>query len=151
MRRTALLFPLLAVGVAGCQSAMRRSPAPLKTISIACTAPFAQVDARTKEALVKSGYTLVPDPENGDEIDASRPAVYAGMGEGLQMNGPYRWDSRYRNGVITITVQTVGVNPDGSVYPSLSHDEKSSPSDRRYFMPVVQALQQLCARPGGDE
>jgi hypothetical protein len=135
----------------GCASLSRGTPAPLKTITIPCTAPFAHYEVRTKEGLAKQGFTLVPEPANGDEIEAGRAAVYTGTGEGLQMNGPYRWDSRYRGGIITITFQTVHVNPDDSVYPSASHDEQSSPSDRRYFMPIVAALQQLCARPGGGE
>ena len=142
-RCTALLL------CAGCASMSRGTPAPLKTISIPCTAPFAQYETRTKELLAKQGFTLVPEPEHGDEIEAGRPAVYTGAGEGLQMNGPYRWDSRYQGGTITITIQTVHVNPDNSVYPSASHDERSSPSDRHYFMPIVATLQQSCARPGG--
>ncbi|MCU0636244.1 MAG: hypothetical protein MUE41_15360 [Gemmatimonadaceae bacterium] len=139
---------MIAVLLGGCAATARRAPAPPKTITVRCTVPFAQYEARTKDALARAGYTLVPEPEHGDEIEASRAAVYTGMGEGLQMNGPYRWDSRYQNGVISITVQTVAVNPDGSVYPSASHDERSPASDRKYFMPVVSALQQLCAQAG---
>jgi len=135
----------------GCASMSRGTPAPLKTIIIPCTAPFAQYEARTKEGLAKQGFTLVPEPANGDEIEAGRAAVYTGTGEGLQMNGPYRWDSRYQGGNITITFQTVHVNPDDTVYPSASHDAQSPPADRRYFMPIVAVLQQLCARPGGGE
>jgi len=67
----------------------RGTPAPLKTITFPCTAPFAQYESRTKELLAKQGFTLVPEPVHGDEIEAGRPAVYTGAGEGLQMNGSY--------------------------------------------------------------
>jgi hypothetical protein len=41
--------------------------------------------------------------------------------------------------------ETVGINPDGTVYPKANHDERLSPSDRRRCMPIIVALLQCCA------
>lgn len=128
----------------GCATIFGGASAPLKVISIPCRVPITTYETKTREALVKAGFTLTPDPSQPSEIEASRPAIYTGVGEGLQMNGPYRWDSRYSNNVISVTVQTVHVNPDGSVYPAVSHDENAAPSDRRHFLPVIQALREMC-------
>ena len=67
----------------------RGTPAPLKTITFPCTAPFAQYESRTKKALAQQGCILVPEPEHDEELEAGLPAVCTGAGEGLQMNGSY--------------------------------------------------------------
>lgn len=137
----------LGVALTGCASFGTGKPAPLKTIAIPCQVPMTVYETTTRAALVKAGFTLVQDPDNTEEVEASRSAVYTSTGEGLQMNGPYRWDSKYAGGVVTVTVQTVHVNPDGSVYPSASHDENAQPSDRRHFISVIRALREVCKAP----
>lgn len=129
----------------GCTTWRRERPAAKRAVQIACTVPVSAYVAQTTAALAQAGFTVSPNAPTSGLIEAARAAVYTGAGEGIEMNGPYRWTSQYANSVVAVSVQTVRVNPDGSVYTSATHDENSAPADRRHFLPVIQSLRQLCA------
>lgn len=130
---------------AGCHDVRPARGVAPKPITFSCAAPRDAYEGRVTEALVGAGFLVVPEGESSGLVEASRTAVYRGAGDGLQMQGPYRWESRYTDHTISITVQTVHVGPGRVVYPSANLDESAPPSDRQHFMPIVRALRDLCA------
>ncbi len=132
----AAVVALLGVAASGCVSIAQPKP-----IKIACSKMTKKEFVEKASQLLRANnYVVVEANEETGEVEGNRVPVYTGIGEGLQVNGPYVFDAIFDGTTITVNIQTVSEGK-----PVKSHDEVSSPAaDKRNFMPILTKLREMC-------
>jgi uncharacterized lipoprotein len=146
MKPLFLLLMLLTTALGqGCSSFKPRMPRP---ITVPCGVGKDEFIRTATQLLQQSGYQIAEADAAIGKVQGNHVPVYTGLGENLQVNGPYVFEANYAGENIIVNVFVVLREQNGKVKVLRTLDESgnTSENDKRYFVPVLNGLRKLCGK-----
>ena len=138
--------PLLAAALASACVSVPRAVAP-RPITFACPSVTpAAFGARGLALLRENSWTVLAADSTTGAVRGARGPVYAGLGEGLSVDGPYRLSTTHNGREASVLVQEVEIHNHRAI-PVHNLNDRSSDADRRNFLAVLDGLRAFCGAP----
>ena len=119
-----------------------------RPITVPCGVGKDEFIRTATQLLQQSGYQIAEADAGIGKVQGNHVPVYTGLGENLQVNGPYVFEANYAGDNIIVNVFVVLREQNGKVKVLRTLDEtgNTSENDKRYFVPVLNGLRQLCGK-----
>jgi hypothetical protein len=119
-----------------------------RPITVPCGVGKDEFIRTATQLLQQSGYQIAEADAAIGKVQGNHVPVYTGLGENLQVNGPYVFEANYAGDNIIVNVFVVLREQNGKVKVLRTLDEtgNTSENDKRYFVPVLNGLRQLCGK-----
>jgi hypothetical protein len=129
----------------GCSSFKPRMPRP---ISVPCGVSKDEFITTASHLLQQNGYQIAEANATIGKVQGNHVPVYTGLGENLLVNGPYVLEAIYAGETIIVNVFVVLREQNGKVkvLRTLDESNNTSETDRKFFVPVLNGLRQLCGK-----
>lgn len=149
MKKTIIFYLCLAL-LAGWQtSCINTKPRPMY---IPCGVSQDVFVERCSKLLTDNGYKIIEANPTLARVRATKAQTQFNQGENMQYNGPYLFDATYTKGsnIVVSVATTIRVySADEVPFVLQTHNESrgTSAADKKYFVPVLNGLRQVCAKP----
>ncbi len=136
---------LAAILSQGCNSFKPRMPRP---ISVPCGVSKDEFIRTASQLQQQNGYQIAEADAAIGKVQGNHVPIYTGLGENLLVNGPYVFEANYAGDNIIVNVFVVLREQNGKVkvLRTLDESNNTSETDKKYFVPVLNGLRQLCGK-----